>query len=139
MSKERFYSLIDHNGNFELRDYESNREIHSLFELDDFLNEQAQRITDLETKLAESESRFQTHKETDAKTIQEQSDLIDQLKQQLAEKEKQEFLWLQKIDWLFEKGKNYEEIWQFVIDRIKSVNGRRYADGYQHEDKKEGK
>lgn len=35
------------------------------------------------------ESRFQTHKETDAKTIQEQGDLIEKLKQQLAEKEKE--------------------------------------------------
>ena len=46
------------------------------------------KLADLKTKLTESESRFQAHKETDAKTIQEQSDLIDQLKQQLTDAEK---------------------------------------------------
>lgn len=47
MEKERYYSLIDHNGNFELRDYESNRTIRSLFELDDLLNEQDAEIEKL--------------------------------------------------------------------------------------------
>lgn len=42
----------------------------------------------LKEKLAESESRFQAHKQTDAKTIQDQTDLIDNLKQKLAEYEK---------------------------------------------------
>lgn len=46
---------------------------------------QQQRIAELKAKLAESENRFQEHKQTDSKTIQEQSDLIEQLKQQLAE------------------------------------------------------
>lgn len=44
-------------------------------------------LANLEAKLAESESRFQVHKQTDVRTIQDQTDLIDQLKQQLAEKE----------------------------------------------------
>ena len=44
-----------------------------------------QKISDLETKLAESESRFQVHKQTDVRTIQDQTDLIEQLKQQLEE------------------------------------------------------
>lgn len=46
--KERYYSLIDNNGNFELRDYESNKDIHSLYELDDLLNQQDKRIKELE-------------------------------------------------------------------------------------------
>lgn len=46
--KERYYSLIDHNGNFELRDYKSGRDIHSLFELDDLLNQQDKRIEELD-------------------------------------------------------------------------------------------
>lgn len=48
MEKERYYSLIDNNGNFELRDYESGQVIHSLFELDDLLNQQDARIKKLE-------------------------------------------------------------------------------------------
>lgn len=48
MEKERYYSLIDCNGNFELRDYESNREFHSLYELDVLLNQQDNRIKELE-------------------------------------------------------------------------------------------
>lgn len=43
-SKERYYSLIDHRGNFELRDYKSGIEFHSLFELDDLLNQQDNNI-----------------------------------------------------------------------------------------------
>ena len=46
--KERYYSLIDNNGNFELRDYESNQDIYSLYELDDLLNQQDKRIKELE-------------------------------------------------------------------------------------------
>lgn len=46
--KERYYSLIDHNGNFELRDYECGKTIHSLFELDDLLNQQDKQIKELE-------------------------------------------------------------------------------------------
>lgn len=49
--KERYYSLIDHNGNFELRDYECGKDIHSLYELDDLLNQQDKRIKELETLL----------------------------------------------------------------------------------------
>ena len=49
--KERYYSLIDCNGNFELRDYGSNREFHSLYELDDLLNQQDKRIKELEEKV----------------------------------------------------------------------------------------
>ena len=45
--KERYYSLIDNNGNFELRDYESNKNIHSLYELDDLLNQQDKEIKQL--------------------------------------------------------------------------------------------
>ena len=47
------------------------------------------RVADLQAKLAESESRFQVHKQTDVRTIQDQTDLIEQLKQQLAEKDKE--------------------------------------------------
>lgn len=46
--KERYYSLIDNNGNFELRDYECGKTIHSLFELDDLLNQQDKQIKELE-------------------------------------------------------------------------------------------
>lgn len=46
--KERYYSLIDNNGNFELRDYESYKDIYSLYELDDLLNQQDKRIKELE-------------------------------------------------------------------------------------------
>jgi hypothetical protein len=42
-------------------------------------------IKSLEDKLAESESRFQAHKQNDARIIQDQTDLIENLKQQLAE------------------------------------------------------
>lgn len=38
-------------------------------------------------QLEESESRFQAHKQTDARIIQDQTDLIENLKQQLAEKD----------------------------------------------------
>lgn len=41
----------------------------------------------LEKQLEESESRFQAHKQTDVRTIQDQTDLIEQLKQQLATQE----------------------------------------------------
>ena len=62
--KERYYSLIDNNGNFELIDYESNNDIHSLYELDDLLNQQDKRIKELEEEnkilreLLELERRF---------------------------------------------------------------------------------
>ena len=46
-------------------------------------------LVESKQKLAESEKRFQEHKQVDAKTIQEQADLIEELKQQLAEKDKQ--------------------------------------------------
>lgn len=46
--KERYYSVIDCNGNFELRDYECGKTIHSLFELDDLLNRQDKCIKELE-------------------------------------------------------------------------------------------
>lgn len=49
--KERYYSLIDNNGNFELRDYECGKTIHSLFELDDLLNQQDKRIKELEEEI----------------------------------------------------------------------------------------
>lgn len=49
-------------------------------------NEKLQdNVADLKAKLAETEKRFQEHKQTDSKTIQGQSDLIEKLKQQLAE------------------------------------------------------
>lgn len=51
--KERYYSVIDCNGNFELRDYECGKTIHSLFELDDLLNQQDKQIKALNTKLVE--------------------------------------------------------------------------------------
>lgn len=47
---------------------------------------------------------------------------------QFAQRQKQEIIWLKKFDGLFERGKDYEEIWQFLIDRIRLVNGERYAD-----------
>lgn len=46
--KERYYSLIDHNGNFTLRDYETGNELTNLFDLDDLLNQQDKRIKELE-------------------------------------------------------------------------------------------
>lgn len=46
--KERYYSLIDHNGNFTLRDYETGNELTNLFDLDDLLNQQDARIKELE-------------------------------------------------------------------------------------------
>lgn len=55
--KERYYSLIDNNGNFELRDYERGTEIYSTFELDDLLNQQDKKIKTLKTKL-EDRKRF---------------------------------------------------------------------------------
>lgn len=51
--------------------------------------EKDQQIANLEIKLAESEDRFQAHKQNDTQIIQEQTDLIDKLKQQLAEKDEQ--------------------------------------------------
>lgn len=47
-----------------------------------------QKISDLEAKLAESESRFQAHKQNDVRIIQDQTDLIENLEQQVKEKEK---------------------------------------------------
>ena len=55
--KERYYSLIDNNGNFELRDYERGTEIYSIFELDELLNQQDKEIKTLKTKL-EDRKRF---------------------------------------------------------------------------------
>lgn len=48
MENERYYSVIDNNGNIEVRDYESNRTINSLFDLDELLNEQDFQIKKLQ-------------------------------------------------------------------------------------------
>lgn len=82
-------------------------------------------IADLKAKLAESEKRFQEHKQTDSKTIQEQSDLIEQLKQQLAEKEKQ----IKKLN--YEAQKYYEDAYcnyfhekdkaSFAVEQLEKV------------------
>ena len=45
MEKERYYSVIDYyKGYIEVRDYESGKTLHSLFELDDLLNQQDKHI-----------------------------------------------------------------------------------------------
>lgn len=61
--KERYYSVIDCNGNFELRDYECGKTIHSLFELDDLLNQQDKRIKELEALTRELNLDFEQAKE----------------------------------------------------------------------------
>lgn len=47
MEKERYYSLFDYNGSIEVRDCERGKTIHFLFELDDLLNQQDNRIKKL--------------------------------------------------------------------------------------------
>lgn len=56
--KERYYSVIDCNGNFELRDYECGKTIHSLFELDDLLNRQDARIKELEDMVVKKQNKL---------------------------------------------------------------------------------
>lgn len=51
MEKERYYSLYDYGGSIEVRDRERGKTIHSLFELDDLLNQQDKRIKELELLL----------------------------------------------------------------------------------------
>lgn len=60
---ERYYSVIDCNGNFELRDYECGKTINSLFELDDLLNQKDKRIKELEALLRELNLDFEQTKE----------------------------------------------------------------------------
>lgn len=55
---ERYYSVIDCNGNFELRDYECGKTIHSLFELDDLLNRQDARIKELEDMVVKKQNKL---------------------------------------------------------------------------------
>lgn len=97
----------------------------SLGEMQETLNKCEKEYFDIQKQLAEKEKE----RELDNSFWKQE---CDSLQKALAEKEKEEFLWLQKADELFERGKDYEEIWQFLIDRIKSVNGKRYADGYTH-------
>ncbi len=48
MEKERYYSVIDYyKGDIEVRDYESGKTLHSLYELDDLLNQQDKHIKKL--------------------------------------------------------------------------------------------
>ena len=61
--KERYYSVIDCNGNFELRDYECGKTIHSLFELDDLLNRQDKCIKELDALTRELNFDFAQTKE----------------------------------------------------------------------------
>lgn len=56
--KERYYSLIDNNGNFELRDYENGSDIYSTFELDELLNQQDKRIKELEEESQQLKERI---------------------------------------------------------------------------------
>lgn len=69
--KERYYSVIDCNGNFELRDYECGKTIHSLFELDDLLNRQDARIKELEDMVVKKQNKLYSRLD-EIKNLQEE-------------------------------------------------------------------
>ncbi len=68
---ERYYSVIDCNGNFELRDYECGKTIHSLFELDDLLNRQDARIKELEDMVVKKQNKLYSRLD-EIKNLQEE-------------------------------------------------------------------
>lgn len=82
--KERYYSLIDNNGNFELRDYETYNDIHSLYELDDLLNQQDARIKELEK---ESQKANIKNYLTDYYLVEKENQQLKQSQNQKAIKE----------------------------------------------------
>ena len=101
--KEQFIQIIKHQFNIELNDYAKRRisDLEAkLVEKDEQIErrvavyeknfiEQTDEIYKLKQQLAESESRFQAHKQNDARIIQDQLDLIENLEQQVKEKERQ--------------------------------------------------
>lgn len=66
-------------------------------------------------KLKEKEYRFELHKNTDTKTIQDQSDLIEELKAKLAEKEAE-----RHEEW--KTGKEWKWEWQRVNQQLEHAN-----------------
>ena len=60
-------------------------------------------------QLAESESRFQAHKQNDARIIQDQTDLIENLKQQLADTETQNKRVLEKLELIVSANQDLEK------------------------------
>ena len=60
-------------------------------------------------QLAESESRFQAHKQNDARIIQDQTDLIENLKQQLADTEEQNKRVLEKLELIVSANQELEQ------------------------------
>ena len=60
-------------------------------------------------QLAESESRFQAHKQNDARIIQDQTDLIENLRQQLADTEEQNKRVLEKLELIVRANQELEQ------------------------------
>ena len=60
-------------------------------------------------QLAESESRFQAHKQNDARIIQDQTDLIENLRQQLADTEEQNKRVLEKLELIVSANQELEQ------------------------------
>lgn len=126
--QERYYSLIDCNGNFELRDYGSNREFHSLYELDDLLNQQDNRIKELENMNSlylDSENHFCDV----VKRLNQEKQQLKQSQKQLAIRE------LEKVKNYFDDSDddNYHEsegwiitnrsVVEYIDDKIKELKG----------------
>lgn len=60
-------------------------------------------------QLAESESRFQAHKQNDARIIQDQTDLIENLRQQLSDTEEQNKRVLEKLELIVSANQELEQ------------------------------
>ena len=98
--KERYYSLIDHNGNFTLRDYETGNELTNLFDLDDLLNQQDKRIKELqEENLSLQEQSIRDNQNWIEETTQLKQQLHDLPKKIVGEIKKE----------LYDCGKTYLE------------------------------
>ena len=78
-------------------------------------------------QLAESESRFQAHKQNDVRIIQDQTDLIENLRQQLADTETQNKRVLEKLELIVRAN---QELEQKLAESEKNVEfyKERYSD-----------
>ena len=119
--KERYYSLIDNNGNFELRDYKSNKDIHSLYELDDLLNQQDKRIKELELLL----NAYKKMKTNSVKGFEKLKQENQQLKQQLKDKEHSHDLCIQhfeeETDKLRKQIKTESDARERFVEKVKQL------------------
>ena len=114
--KDRYYCLID----FELRDYESNKDIHSLYELDDLLNQQDKEIKYLQ--------KLNTEIIMQNKNLIKDAEIINQENQQLKQTHKQLIInVLENIMSLCRNGiSNYYSlnyVCTIIEDKIKKLKG----------------